>query len=68
MKDHERRAGDNEKKDDINYAEKIINHQARVNILESRAARFEIKAAAQFKELQKTLLNDPRLAALKTKE
>ena len=66
MKEHERKVGDNEKKDE-KFSEKIAGLNARISILESRSQRFEIKAAEQFKDLQKALLNDSRLATLKNK-
>lgn len=51
MKQHERKAGENDKKEDMKYGEDIIALQTRTRILENRAQRFEIKAVEKYQEL-----------------
>lgn len=64
MKQHERKAGENDKKEEMKYSEEIIALQTRTRILESRAQRFEVKAVQKYQELQRILNKDRRLAAL----
>merc|ERR1719198_2677702 len=58
------RRGDNMEKDERQFEEYQSNAMFRIQILEQRLARHEMQAIKKFSELEKTLAEDPRLAAM----
>merc|ERR1711939_950253 len=58
------RRGDNVEKDERAFEQYQSNAMFRIQILEQRLARHEMQAIKKFSELEKTLAEDPRLAAM----
>merc|ERR1712093_238205 len=58
------RRGDNVEKDERAFEKYQSNAMFRIQILEQRLARHEMQAIKKFSELEKTLAEDPRLAAM----
>merc|ERR1711959_644831 len=58
------RRGDNVEKDEKAFEKYQSNAMFRIQILEQRLARHEMQAIKKFSELEKTLAEDPRLAAM----
>merc|ERR1711959_228762 len=58
------RRGDNVEKDERQFEQYQSNAMFRIQILEQRLARHEMLAIKKFSELEKTLSEDPRLAAM----
>merc|ERR1712099_211940 len=62
------RRGDNVEKDEREFEKYQSQAMFRTQILEQRLARHEMQAIEKFQELEKMLQDDPRLAAMWTKE
>merc|ERR1712050_71794 len=62
------RRGDNVEKDDREFERYQSQAMFRTQILEQRLARHEMQAIEKFKELERMLQDDPRLAAMWQKE
>merc|ERR1712118_245922 len=58
------RRGDNVEKDEKDFEQYQSNAMFRIQILEQRLARHELQAIKKMTELEKTLAEDPRLAAM----
>jgi len=58
------RRGDNVEKDERAFEQYQSNAMFRIQILEQRLARHELQAIKKMTELEKTLAEDPRLAAM----
>merc|ERR1712032_1329391 len=62
------RRGDNVDKDEREFEKYQSQAMFRTQILEQRLARHEMKAIERFQELERTLQEDPRLAAMWQRE
>merc|ERR1712190_224403 len=62
------RRGDNVEKDEREFERYQSQAMFRTQILEQRLARHEMQAIEKFQELERMLQDDPRLAAMWTKE
>lgn len=65
---HMQRRGDNVEKEERDFETYQNQAMFRTQILEQRLARHEMQAIEKFQELEKTLQDDPRLAAMWQKE